>query len=133
MKIRHVRCLIAVAEEFHFSRAAEPSAYRAAPAFANDQRVERRPEREALRSFVRSLRSTRMTRTERLFLEHMPRGFNAMQQARDSVRAAADGFHGQLRVALSDGITPSRFSAFLALCRQEKPEVEIRLAEVQLA
>ena len=36
----------------------------------------------------------------------------------------ANGFHGQLRVALSDGITPSRLSALLVLCRQEEPEVE---------
>lgn len=66
-------------------------------------------------------------------LEHAPRVFTALQQARDSVKAAANGFHGQLRVALSDGITPLRFSTFLALCRQEEPETEIRLFEVPLA
>jgi DNA-binding transcriptional LysR family regulator len=38
-----------------------------------------------------------------------------------------------LRVALSDGIAPSRFSTFLAVCRQEEPEVEIRLSEVPLS
>ncbi len=59
--------------------------------------------------------------------------FAALQQARDSVRAAAQGFDGQLRVALSDGITPSRLPALLALCRQEEPEVEIRLIEVPLS
>lgn len=57
----------------------------------------------------------------------------ALQQARDSVKAAANGFHSQLRVALSDGIPPSGFSTFLALCREEEPEVEIRLFEVPLA
>ncbi|MFX7329540.1 LysR substrate-binding domain-containing protein, partial [Acinetobacter baumannii] len=56
----------------------------------------------------------------------------ALQQARDSVKAATNGFHGQLRIALSDGITPSCFSALLALCRQEEPEIEIRLFEVPL-
>ncbi len=66
-------------------------------------------------------------------MEHVPRVFTAIQQARDSVKAAANGFHGQLRVALSDGITPSRFSTFLALCRQEEPEIEIRLSEIPLA
>lgn len=57
----------------------------------------------------------------------------ALEQARDSVKAAANGFHGQLRVALSDGVTPSRLSALLALCRQEEPEVEIRFFEVPLS
>jgi len=50
-----------------------------------------------------------------------------IEQSRESVKAAANGFHGQLRVALSDGITPSRLPTLLALCRQEELEVEIRL------
>ena len=37
-----------------------------------------------------------------------------------------------LRVALSDGITPSRLPALLAQCREEDPEVEVRLFEVPL-
>src|SRR3546814_5198653 len=46
---------------------------------------------------------------------------------------SSDLFHGQLRVAMSDGITPSRLPALLALCRQEEPEVEIRFFEVPLS
>lgn len=49
------------------------------------------------------------------------------------MKAAAAGYHGQLRVALSDGITPSRFTALLAQCRQDEPEVDIRLYEVPLS
>ncbi len=49
------------------------------------------------------------------------------------MNAAANGFHCQLRIALSDGITPSRLPALLALCRQEEPEVEVRFFEVPLA
>jgi DNA-binding transcriptional LysR family regulator len=49
------------------------------------------------------------------------------------VKSAANGFHGQLRIALSDGITPSRLPALLARCREEDPEIEIRLFEVPLA
>lgn len=39
-------------------------------------------------------------RPGKLFLEHVPRVFTALQQARDSVKAASNGFHGQLRIAL---------------------------------
>lgn len=81
----------------------------------------------------RSSRSKRLTRADKQFLEHVPRIFTALQQARDSVRAAANGFHGQQRIALSDGITPSRLPTLLALCRQEEPEVELRLFEVPLS
>ena len=56
-----------------------------------------------------------------------------MEQARESVKSAVNGFHGQLRIALSDGITPSRLPALLARCREEDPEIEIRLFEVSLA
>lgn len=56
-----------------------------------------------------------------------------MHQALDSLKAAANGYHGQLRVALSDGITPSRLPALLAMCRQKEPEVNIRLFQVPLA
>jgi DNA-binding transcriptional LysR family regulator len=49
------------------------------------------------------------------------------------VVAATNGFYGQLRVALSDCVTPSRLPILLALCRQEEPEVEIRLSEVPLS
>src|SRR3546814_10178593 len=83
--------------------------------------------------FARTTRSTRLTHAGALFLEHVRRVFAALEQARDSVKAAANGFHGQLRVALSDGITPSRLPALLALCRQEEPEVEIRFFEVPLS
>lgn len=82
--------------------------------------------------FARTTRSTRLTRAGKLFLDHVPRVFNALQQARDSVKAAASGFRGQLRVALS-GLTPLHLPTLLALCRQEEPEVEIRFFEVTLS
>ena len=63
----------------------------------------------------------------------MPRLFTALQQARDSVRGAASGFHGQQRITLSDGITPSRLPTLLALSWQEEPDVELRLFEVSLS
>src|SRR3546814_1070889 len=60
--------------------------------------------------FARTTRSTRLTRAGQLFLEHVPRVFIALQQARDSAQAVSNGFHGQLRVALSDGISPTHLS-----------------------
>ncbi|MBG4116803.1 LysR family transcriptional regulator [Pseudomonas aeruginosa] len=130
MEIRHLRCFIAVAEELHFARAAERLHIEQSPLSRAIKELE---EDLGAQLFVRNTRSTRLTRAGQLFLEHVPRVFTALQQARDSVKAAANGFHNQLRVALSDGIPPSRFSTFLALCREEEPEIEIRLSEVSLA
>ena len=130
MELRHLRYFLAVAEELHFARAAERLHIEQSPLSRAIKELE---EELGVVLFARTTRSTRLTRAGALFLEHVRRVFAALQQARDSVRAAAQGFDGQLRVALSDGITPSRLPALLALCRQEEPEVEIRLTEVPLS
>lgn len=130
MELRHLRCFLAVAEELHFARAAERLHIEQSPLSRAIKELE---EDLGEQLFVRTSRSTRLTRAGKLFLEHVPRVFAALQQARDSVKAAANGFHGQLRIALSDGITPSRLPALLALCRQEEPEVDIRLFQVTLS
>lgn len=130
MELRHLRCFLAVAEELHFARAAEKLHIEQSPLSRAIKELE---EELGVVLFARTTRCTRLTRAGKLFLEHVPRVFAALQQARDSVKAAANGFHGQLRIALSDGITPSRLPALLALCRQEEPEIEIRFFEVPLS
>ncbi|QCX48156.1 LysR family transcriptional regulator [Ralstonia pseudosolanacearum] len=130
MELRHLRCFVAVAEELHFARAAERLHIEQSPLSRAIKELE---EDLGAQLFVRTTRSTRLTRAGRMFLEHMPRVFASLQQARESVKAAANGFHGQLRIALSDGITSSCFSTLLALCRQEEPEIEIRLSEIPLS
>lgn len=130
MELRHLRCFLAFAQELHFARAAEKLHIEQSPLSRTIKELE---EDLGEQLFVRTSRSTRLTRAGKLLLEHVPRVFSTLQQARDSVKAAANGFHGQLRIALSDGITPSRLSSLLAMCRQEEPEVDIRLFQVPLA
>ncbi|HNR84260.1 MAG: LysR family transcriptional regulator [Rhodocyclaceae bacterium] len=130
MELRHLRYFLAVAEELRFARAAEKLHIEQSPLSRAIKELE---EELGVALFARTTRSTRLTHAGTLFLEHVRRVFAALEQARDSVKAAANGFHGQLRVALSDGITPSRLPTLLALCRQEEPEVEIRFFEVPLS
>lgn len=130
MELRHLRCFLAVAEELHFARAAEKLHIEQSPLSRTVKELE---EELGVQLFIRTSRSTRLTLAGRLFLKHVPRVFTALEQARESVKSAANGFHGQLRIALSDGITPSRLPALLARCREEDPEMEIRLFEVSLA
>lgn len=130
MELRHLRCFIVVAEELHFVRTAERLHIEQSPVSRTIKELE---QELGVKLFAHTTRSTRLTRSGELFLEHVPRIFTAIQRARESVKAVANGFHGQLRVAISDGISPSRFSALLALCRQEEPEVEIRPSEVPLS
>jgi len=129
MELRHLRCFLAVAEELHFARAAERLHIEQSPLSRTIKELE---EDLGVLLFNRTTRSTRLTHAGKLFLEHVPRVFIALNQARDSVKAAAAGFQGQLRVALSDGLTPPRLTALLAQCREEEPEVDIRLFQVPL-
>jgi len=130
MELRHLRCFLAVAEELHFARAADRLHIDQSPLSRTIKELE---EELGARLFVRTTRSTQLTRAGQSFLAHVPRVFAALEQARDSVKSATNGFHGQLRIALSDCITPSRLSALLAQCREEDPEVEVRLFEVPLS
>lgn len=130
MDLRHFRYFIAVAEELHFARAAERLHIEQSPLSRAIKELE---EELGVTLFSRTTRSTRLTRAGQLFLESAYRVMAAFQQAQDSVKAVANGFQGQLRIALSDGITPSRLPILLALCRQEEPEIELRFFEVTLS
>jgi DNA-binding transcriptional LysR family regulator len=130
MELRHLRCFLAVAEELHFARAAERLHMEQSPLSRAIKELE---EDLGMQLFIRTSRSTRLTLAGRLLIESAPRVFTALEQVRESVKAAANGFHGRLRIALSDGVTPSRLPALLACYREEDPEIEIRLFEVPLA
>lgn len=129
MEFRHLRCFLAVAEELHFSRAADKLHIDQSPLSRTIKELE---EELGAQLFTRTTRSTRLTFAGKAFLERVPRIFAALEQARDGVKSATNGFHGQLRIALSDGVPPSRLPALLARCREEEPEVDIRLFEVSL-
>lgn len=129
MELRHLRCFIAVAEELHFGRAAEKLHIDQSPLSRTIKEIE---EELGAQLFTRTTRSTRLTFAGMAFLERVPRIFEALKQACDGVKSAASGFQGQLRIALSDGITPSRMPTLLARCREEDPEIDIRLFEMPL-
>ena len=86
MELRHLRCFLAVAEELHFARAAERLHIEQSPLSRAIKELE---EELDVLLFARTTRSTRLTRAGRMFMEHVPRVFTALQQARDSVKAAA--------------------------------------------
>jgi len=83
--------------------------------------------------FDRNRRGTLLTSAGVAFLQDVRRLFTVLEQARENVKAVAAGSQGSLRIAVSDGAIDPRLSAFLARCREEEPEIEIRLSEVPLA
>lgn len=91
MELRHLRCFIAVGEELHFARAAERLHIEQSPLSHAIKELE---EDLGVKLFVRTTRSTRLTRAGKRFQEHVPRVLTALQQACDSVKAVAAGYHG---------------------------------------
>lgn len=130
MDIRHLRCFLAVAEELHFARAAERLHIEQSPLSRAIKELE---ESLGVRLFERTTRSTRLTWAGQVFLEDTRRIFAALDQAKVNVKAAANGYRGTLRIAVSDGIVPSRLAALLAQSRAEEPEVDIRLFQIPFA
>jgi len=127
VELRHLRCFIAVAEELHFARAAARLHIEQSPLSRIIKELEYRL---GVQLFERTTRSTRLTWAGKVLLEEARRVIAVVDQARASVRSAAAGYRGQIRLALSDGIPQGRLASLLARCREEEPEVEICLSEV---
>lgn len=123
MELRHLRYFIAVAEELHFAHAAERLHIEQSPLSRAIKELEYDL---GVQLFERTTRSTRLTWAGKVFLEDVRRIFATIDQAKASVKAAATGYRGSLRIALSDGNAQLRLAALLAQCREE----EIQLFEM---
>ena len=120
MELRHLRCFVALAEELHFTRAAERL------------HIEQPPLSRAIKEleddlgavlFVRNRRGTVLTEAGATFLQDVRRVFAALKQAQENAQAVAAGLSGSLRIAVSDGAIDPRLSGLLARCREEEPEI----------
>ena len=130
MELRHLRCFIVLAEELHFTRAAERLHIEQSPL----SRIIKELENElGVLLFTRDRRGTRLTQAGAAFLQDVRRVFTTLEKACENVRTVSAGFLGSLRIAVSDGALDPRLSAFLVRCREEEPEIEVRLSEVPLA
>lgn len=130
MELRHLRCFLVLAEELHFSRAAERLHIEQSPLSRTIKELE---EDLGVQLFARNRRGTRLTAAGQVFLEDVRRVFATLELARSNLISVASGYRGTLHIAVSDGAVEPRLSAWLARCREEEPEVEVRLVEVSLA
>ncbi len=130
MELRHLRYYIAVAEELHFVRAAERLHMEQSPLSRAIKDLEYDL---GVHLLERTTRSTRMTWAGQVFLDEARRVTAAVEQARANAKAAAQGYHGHLRIALSDGIAHMRLAALLSQCREEESDMEIRIFEMPFA
>jgi len=126
MNIRHLRCFVAVAEELHFGRAARRLHVEPSPLSRTIHQLEAHL---GITLLDRISRGLRLTRAGQVFLDEARQVLLAFEQAQMKARAVAAGHQETLRIALAGAIARPRLSMLLALCREEMPEVGIRLFE----
>jgi DNA-binding transcriptional LysR family regulator len=128
MELRQLRYFIAVAEELHFTRAAErlhigqPPLSHAIAALEADL---------GARLFERSKRWVRLTEAGKLFLADARRILALAGQAAETARRAERGEAGELRIGFtfSTPLTPL-FASVINRYRQEFPAVSLTLHEM---
>jgi DNA-binding transcriptional LysR family regulator len=128
MELRHLRYFIAVAEELHFTRAAERLHIGQPPLSHAIQMLEADIGAQLLE---RSKRWVRLTEAGRLFLDDARRILALAEQAAETARRAGRGEAGELRIGFtySTPLTPL-FAEVINRYRQDFPLVTLTLHEM---
>ncbi len=127
MELRHLRYFIAVAEELHFTRAAERLHIGQPPLSHAIQVLEADV---GAQLFERSKRWVRLTEAGKLFLADARRILALSEQASETARRAQRGEAGELRIGFtfSTPLTPL-FATVINRYRQAYPAVSLTLHE----
>ncbi len=128
MELRHLRYFIAVAEELHFTRAAERLHIGQPPLSHAIQMLEADV---GAQLFERTRRWVRLTEAGKLFLDDARRILALSEQATETARRAQRGEAGELRIGFtfSTPLTPL-FATVINRYRQAFPAVSLTLHEM---
>jgi DNA-binding transcriptional LysR family regulator len=128
MELRRLRYFVAVAEELHFSRAAERLHIGQPPL---SQQIQLLEEELGVRLLERTRRWVRLTEAGRLFLEDARRILALSEQAAETARRADRGELGELRIGFT-GLTPltDAFNKTVNEYRKAFPRVALSFSEM---
>src|SRR3546814_12827396 len=129
MELRPLRVFLVLAEESHFTRAAERLHIELSPRSRTIKELEAHI---GVRLFNRDRRGTHLTRAGNVFLEDVQRVIVVLDQELEGVKAAVYGHFDTIRVAISDGVAQHRLALLLALCRGDKPAPLLHISELTL-
>jgi DNA-binding transcriptional LysR family regulator len=128
MELRRLRYFVAVAEELHFSRAAERLHIGQPPL---SQQIQLLEEELGVRLLERTRRWVRLTEAGRLFLDDARRILALSEQAAETARRADRGEVGELRIGFTSS-TPltEAFNKAVNEYRKAFPRVTLSLSEM---
>ncbi len=95
MELRHLRCFVVLAEELHFTRAAERLHIEQPPLSRAIKELE---DELGVVLFDRNRRGTVLTAAGAVFLQDVRRLFTVLEQARENAKAVASGLRGRAKV-----------------------------------
>lgn len=127
MELRQVECVLAVAEELHFGRAADrlripqPSLSRQVRDLERDLGV---------RLFERTSRRVELTAAGEAFVESADRLLAAVAETREAALAAAEGETGRVTLGFVSSAAIRALPAVIALQRDRAPRVRVTLREM---
>ncbi|MFQ4143688.1 LysR family transcriptional regulator [Chlorogloeopsis sp. ULAP02] len=128
MELRHLRYFIAVAEELHFSRAAE-RLHIAQPPLS--QQIQQLEAELGVELFDRKTkRQVQLTEAGRVFLREAYQLLAQLEEAIELTRSTGRGERGQLRVGFISSVTYDVLPNILEAFHRQFPEVELILQEL---
>ena len=127
MDIRHLRYFLAVAEELHFTRAAERLFIGQPPL---SQQIRQLEEEVGVELFLRGTRSVNLTEAGHAFMPHAYAALESAKQAKVAAKLAAAGELGTLRIGFTSAasfnpVVPATISRF----REAYPDIDLVLVE----
>ncbi|MDX3928892.1 MAG: LysR family transcriptional regulator [Shinella sp.] len=130
MRLRHLRYFLKVAEEKSFTRAASKANIEASPLSRAIKELE---SQLGAQLFQRAKGRIQLTWAGEVFRDEAKRILTLVEDAQVRVKSAAQGYRGQLRIGLCDGLAQPNLTLLLARSREEEPRTEIRITEMTVS
>jgi DNA-binding transcriptional LysR family regulator len=130
MELRHLHYFIAVAEELHFSRAAERLCISQPPL---SQQIRDLEDELGVKLFERTKRHVHLTEAGKMFLDRSYLLLAQLEQAIVATQRIGRGEVGQLAIGFVDSAMYTSLPEMLKGFREQFPAVELRLQEMTTA
>jgi DNA-binding transcriptional LysR family regulator len=130
MELRHLHYFIAVAEELHFSRAAERLHISQPPL---SQQIQSLEEELGIKLFERTKRQVHLTEAGKVFLERSYLVLAQLEQVIEVTQQIGRGEVGRLAIGFVDSAMYTLLPEILRVFREQFPLVELRLYEMTTA
>lgn len=130
MELRHLKYFIVVAEELHFSRAAERLRISQPPL---SQQIRGLEDELGVKLFERTKRQVHLTEAGKAFLERSYTVLAQLEQAIEATQRIGRGEVGQLAIAFVGSATYTMLPDILGGFREQFPAVDLQLHELTTA